>query len=105
MYERVIEKRSKTLGEDHPDTLTAVQMLALLFNEKGDREELQKASILFDRISSIFQSDKGVKNNLIQILENLYKNRGKVLGRDHSLTLKAFKYLSILKEKLYIRRL
>ena len=38
LYRRALEVRERTLGEEHPDTLTSVNHLGLLLKSKGDYE-------------------------------------------------------------------
>jgi Flp pilus assembly protein TadD len=52
LEEQVLEARRRVLGEQHPDTLTAMNNLAILLFETGDREgalQLLRQSLLSHR--------------------------------------------------------
>jgi tetratricopeptide (TPR) repeat protein len=41
-YGRSLDRREKTLGKDHPDTLTTVHNMASVFERQGQYEEVLK---------------------------------------------------------------
>ncbi|KAL6714664.1 hypothetical protein ACLMJK_008089 [Lecanora helva] len=63
MTKQVVETRKRTLGEEHPDTLSSIHNLAIRYSEAGER---QKA---------------------LQIMEQVVETRKRTLGEEHPNTL------------------
>ena len=84
---RALEGRESTLGKDHPDTLTSVNNLALLYKAQGRREQ---AEPLYLRALAGMESMLGKDHPKTPISVNnlavLYKAQGRF---EEARTLKA----------------
>jgi tetratricopeptide (TPR) repeat protein len=56
LYRRALDIREKTLGKEHPDTITTLDNLARVLDDKGDYEEAEK---LYRRALEIFEKTLG----------------------------------------------
>ena len=75
LWEKIYTRRCEVLGEEHPDTLTALHKLALTLEKLGDTD------------------------GAIESMEKVYTLRRKVLGREHLTTMAALGGLVGLMEK------
>ena len=114
MYQRVLTGRQNLLGENHIDTLSTLNNLAILIKREGD---LDKAKSLYERVLSGYEKTLGAdhqytlscQNNLAVLLkqqmdlegaEKLYRKalagRQKLLGLQHFETSDTMNNLAVL---------
>jgi tetratricopeptide (TPR) repeat protein len=112
-YQRALEGKEKTLGKDHPDTLSTVNKMAVMFQSQGDYgkalEWYQRALEGYEKtLGKEHPSTLGTVNNIAVV----FKNQGdygkalewyqraldgyeKMLGKDHPDTLSTVHNMAI----------
>jgi hypothetical protein len=75
LSEKVVAARKRTLGEEHPDTLTSMHSLAISYSKVGRREEA------------------------LQLLEKVVAASKRTLGEEHPDTLLSQRNLTVLRAK------
>ena len=106
-FEKVYALRCKILGEEHPDTLKALNNLAVAYGKLGNHQKEQELFIkLYTLYCAVFSnlahtcSQLGDYNTALELYEKLYALRCKVLGKDHEDTLKTAARIQEIKSKL-----
>ncbi|KAJ6548787.1 P-loop containing nucleoside triphosphate hydrolase protein [Mycena capillaripes] len=112
LYEKVLEKRRKLLGDDHPDTITALRNLAATFSTSGQLHRaaelegivLEKRrkllgeyhpdtlDAMYNLAATFTESGQLQKAEELQVI--VLEKRRKLLGEDHPDTLDAMYYLA-----------
>ena len=112
LTEQVVQLCKTTLGEEHPDTLTSMQNLAINYSEAGRRSEalqLTEQVVQFrktklgeehpDTLKSmqslaIDYSEAGRRSEALQLTEQVVQLRKTKLGEEHPDTLKSMQSLA-----------
>ena len=82
--EDVFRRRSAVLGETHPDTLAAINMLGVIVNQ---RKDFAKASILFRQASELYLKANGPLHPETIMMQANYLSTLRNLGRiDEAIT-------------------
>ncbi|KAL9606787.1 MAG: hypothetical protein Q9179_000077 [Wetmoreana sp. 5 TL-2023] len=117
LTERVVEVYQRSLGEEHPDTLSSMNNLANRYSEAGRRQEaLQLTERVVevrkrgldeehpDTLSSIhnlalFYSEAGRRQEALQLMERVVEARKRSLGEEHPDTVASIHILVNFKKK------
>ena len=95
--EDVFRRRSAVLGETHPDTLAAINMLGVIVNQ---RKDFAKASILFRQASELYLKANGPLHPETIMMQANYLSTLRNLGRiDEAIT--GFSELNIRAEQVF----
>jgi tetratricopeptide (TPR) repeat protein len=113
LEEKVVEAMNRTLGEEHPDTLTSMNNLAISYSDLGRRQEAMelKEKVVEaskrtlgqehpDTLSSMNNlansySDLGRRQEAMELREKVVEASKRTLGQEHPDTLRSMNNLAI----------
>jgi tetratricopeptide (TPR) repeat protein len=113
MKKEVLEKRRRILGEEHPDTITAMSNLAITLGEQGQLEEAARiekevlenmrrifgenhlSTISAMKNLAITLGEQGQLEEAARIEKEVLQKRKRILGANHPATLSAMSNLAI----------